>query len=230
MKPKFLIGTGFYSKPEILEQNIAFADLWYLNTLKYVPDARMVCVSVGGTHPHFAPSLNIVRLHGNAGHIGQIMSFEKPYDYCGWTAAVMALCWMAYADESDFLWKEQDALCFGPWVESLYSELGNGKVIFGQVSSQAAAQSVFLVKHEYIPEFCHLYLECGPDGKMDAAGHWYNIPEVKFDRIARANPDTWKRWSIFGDRDRPIRVDEPVFYAQQITQGEIAFLKEKGFV
>lgn len=217
---KFLIGTGYYSKHPNSPKEEKFRRLWYINTTKNT-GGRVVRLAVGNSHPRLA--YNTVALSGNLGHINDlVVTKEKAHAYCGWSASMLALALIAYCDESDFIYKEQDCLAFGPWVAKMYEELGGGNVIFGSCEIQPAAQSLFLVKHAYIPEFVRLYLSEGPDNDEE------NLPEHKFATLALAHD--WKRFSFGYDRDRPFNVADPVFYVQQVTPAELVILEEAGLL
>lgn len=216
---KFLLGSGYYVK-EPTEQTAEWREIWQRNTNRVLPP-KTVRITVGGTVP--VAWHNNVYLRGNLGHINDlVVEKTKPHAFCGWSGAMLALAMIAYCDESDFIYKEQDCLAFGPWVEKMYEELGDGNVIFGSCEIQPAAQSLFLVKHAYIPEFVRLYLSEGPDNNEE------NLPEHKFAKLALVHG--WKRFSFGYDRDRPFNVKDPVFYVQQVTPEELTVLEAAGLL
>lgn len=221
---KFLIGSGYYAQhtdEKAAEWSNLLRHIWWTNTNRIQPEPKIVRISVGGSMP--VAWRDNVCLRGNLGHINDlVVTKTKPHAFCGWSGAMLALALIAYCDESDFIYKEQDCLAFGPWVEKMYEELGGGNVIFGSCQIQPAAQSLFLVKHAYIPEFVRLYLSEGPDNDEE------NLPEHKFARLALAHD--WKRFSFGYDRDRPFNVAEPVFYVQQVTPEELEILRNAGLI
>ena len=85
----------------------------------------------------------------------------------GWSASVLALAMVAYNDEADFLYTEADCLAFGPWVAQMYTDLGDGDIVFGGPMKSEPwmprAQSLFLVRHKAIPLFVAKYLTMGND-------------------------------------------------------------------
>lgn len=222
---KFLIGSGYFLKggPYACYSEGAgeWRLIWFDNTHKAAPNATIHILAVDDSaDKHWA---GYTALAGNLGHINDlVVTKTKPHAYCGWSGAMLALALIAYCDESDFIYKEQDCLAFGPWVEKMYEELGGGNVIFGSCQIQPAAQSLFLVKHAYIPEFVRLYLSEGPDNDEE------NLPEHKFARLALAHD--WKRFSFGYDRDRPFNVADPVFYVQQVTPEELEILQNAGLI
>lgn len=161
--------------------------------------------------------------------MGQLLNGEKPYSLCGWSASVLTLALLAYQNETDLIYKEQDCLAFGPWVERMYSELGDGQMIFGKKHESApfmpCSQSLFLIKHAFLLTFISDYLALGTD-----ADHG-NLPETKFVRIEEKHgTEKIKRISWGCDRERPIPYDADVFYCQQIQPDEMQELKKRGLI
>jgi hypothetical protein len=165
---------------------------------------------------------DLLILKGNLGHIGDLLEGRKPHKFCGWSMGVMTLALLAYQNETDFIYKEQDCLAFGPWVERLYSECGDKKVCFGKNGLMTCAQSLFLVKHDFIPEFVRSYLGTGPDAAT--------MPETKFSNMAKVNQPNWTQFGFGVDRDRPIPWDDEVFYAQHLTRNELGELSKRGLI
>jgi hypothetical protein len=153
---------------------------------------------------------------------------RKPHKFNGWMGAVLALALIAYNDESDFIYIEQDCLCFGPWVNKIYEELGDHGVAFGRKHQTApwmpCSQSLFIVRHSYIPEFVRLILSTDAQNKEGELG------EHKFERMAQEHPNEWKMFSFGYDRERPFNMEDAVFYIQHVTPEELDKLKEKGLV
>jgi hypothetical protein len=88
-------------------------------------------------------------------------------------------------------------------------------MVFGSNKLMGAAQSLFLLKHDSIPQFCADYLALGDDRGHD------RLPEWKFIEMERRNPERYGRHTIKGDRDRPIPWDEPEWRVQQVTESEL---------
>ena len=173
-------------------------------------------------------SYKIIRLSGDLGHFMDLVNGKKPFAFNSWMASVLALALLAYNNTSDFIYLEQDCLAFGPWVEKIYADLGDAGVVFGRKHQSEpwmpCSQSLFLVRHGYIPEFVRLILGEGPQN-IDG-----NLGEHIFIRLAERYPDKWKQFAWGVDRERPIPYDDPVFYAQQLKPEELATLKEKGLL
>lgn len=172
---------------------------------------------------------SFITLSGNPGHVGDLLSGAKPHDFCGWSSAILALAMIAYCDESDLAYVEQDALVFGPWLERMYADMGDGDMVFGAKMTKppymACSQSLFLIRHRFIPEFVQRYIAMGKDG--DPA----NLPETKFARLEeQLGSERIKRLSFGVDRERPIPFDDEVFFAQKWTQEEIDEAKRRGLL
>lgn len=235
-----LIGSGYFKKEP---SDGAFETMWLNQVEKAlcIGERVPVIISVGSSsYPLITDRTNKwmprrLYLHGNAGHINDlVVKKTKDHKFCGWSATVMALAMIAYADECDLIYLEQDCLAFGEWVEHLYAACEDGgKVAFGSCDIQPAAQSLFLVKHDYIPEFVKLYLQAGQDNDPT------NLPEMKFARLEKEHPEQWRRFGMGFDRDRPdeglrdyVKNLDPAipWYLQQITPEELEILKEANLV
>lgn len=232
----YLIGSGYVPSPE----NEKFLEIWADNFTKHpVPDgcSRIVIAGVGGgPRPIVSVGHKVewVGLQGNCGHVGDLIHGKKHHEICGWTAAVCALAMLAYCDESDFIYKEQDCLCFGPWVEQLYADMGDGSMAFGgPMKSEPfmeCAQSLFIVRHSFIPQFVASVLWMGDERRQGSDGKEDNLPERKFKRVRDNNFPEVRELSFGVDRERPLPYNSPVFYAQKFTQEELAELKIRGMV
>jgi len=221
-----LIGTGEY------RQHAFMRKLWDDNTdtrRQGMPRYDVVRIAVGCDFAdHIDAYGTNILLGGNCGHVGDLLSGGKPHALCGWSSAVLALAMIAYCDESDFLYKEQDCLAFGPWIDQMYKDLGNKGMVFGRKMVgppyMECSQSLFLIRHRFIPEFVRRYIELGPDGDPN------NLPETKFAKMEAANPQHYARLSFGYDRERPINFDDKVWFAQKFTAQEIQELKKRGLI
>lgn len=233
---KYLLGTGFVDGPGRRE----FAEIWRENIMEYCsPDPQRVVVLGVGIQSRpielIGFAVDWISLPGNLGHIGDLIAGRKDRAFCGWSASVMALAMIAYNDESDFIYREQDCLCFGPWVEQLYADLGDGDMAFGKKMEtppfMECAQSLFIVRHRFIPKFVATYLAMGDERRKDRDGKEDNLPERKFVRIEeKFGTDRIKRLSFGVDRERPLPFDDPVWYCQQLNDGEILELKNRELI
>lgn len=227
---KYTLGSGFYRDAD-------FAKLWIDNVRKYASPTpeNIFILSVGNsawpiTDYPFAYQLIC---KNNLGHVGDLLK-GKDRDFCGWSAAVLALAMAAYCNETDFIFLESDCLAFGPWVEKIYDDLGEADMVFGGKMEAApfmqCAQGLFLVRHRFIPEFVSGFIRMGSDSRLSAEGKTDNLPEDKFHRLREMFPNRIKTLSFGVDRMRPLPIDSPVWYAQQFTPEELNLLHEKGLL
>lgn len=224
---RYLLGSGFHSKPG--DGRIEFLPVWRANVDKYAfpPPCGIKVICTGGQSVQIAMEEAII-LSGDLGHFMDLINKKKDFAFNGWMATVLTLAMIAYCDTADFIYLEQDALAFGPWVQKLYSEDEKIGVLFGRKHLSEpwmpCSQSLFLVRHWYIPEFVRLILGEGPQN-IDG-----NLGEHIFARLEERYPDKWKQFGWGVDRERPIPYDDEVFYCQQIKPEELATLKEKGLL
>ena len=128
----YIIGTGFHARPNCGQE--WFWKLWLDNTKRYAAPREVIVLASGGVYPdldHEWPATNWFYLSGDLGHCGQILSGAKPYHYAGGSMAVLTLAMLCYMNEADFVYKKQDTLAFGCYVERMYAEIGNKGCIFG---------------------------------------------------------------------------------------------------
>jgi len=217
----YLLGSGYFSQPNSGSE--WFFKLWWDNIHKYSTPKRVVIFSMGGHSLKYAPG-DWFTVSGNLGNVGELLSKSKPYPYVGNGVAVCALALMAYSEEMDFVYHEQDLLAFGHVVETMYKECEGAGMIIGRQKSQPCANSLMLVKHHFIPSFVSWYMsseaECDPE----------NISEHKFARWQEKVPNEIRYYSFGYDRDRPFNIDDPVWYAQKFSVEELLLLKEKGLI
>lgn len=224
----YIIGTGFYHAPHQREWAAWFWRLWRQNTAMNYTDQlqtnKVLVVANGQCLPEKDHMVMPITLNGNLGHVGQLLSGEKKHRLCGWSGAVLTCAMVAYCEEADFVWKEQDVLTFGDCIGQMYEEIGDAGMIFGSCKLMPAAQSLFLVKHEFIPDFVRRYLSKNPENTEA----W--LPEKKFARMASESPDKVKRFSFPFDRDRPLDMTLPIWYSQKNTKAELLEMRERGLI
>lgn len=237
MKPRFLLGSGYYHQHPLSD---VFIETWVSNFNQHTElyPERAFFISVGDSWQHIQSRAaarlkcyyEVLDLVGNLGHVHQLIDKQapaKPHVYCGWSASVMALALIAYNNESDFIYREQDCLCFGDYVGEMYRQLGTGNMIFGSYLQDGrhcmpCAQSLFLIRHAFIPKFISLYLGQPDDRSVQS------LPEQKFRNMERH--EGVKRFTMGVDRGRPLPYDAPVWYAQKFTEAELQELKRRGLL
>jgi len=217
MHKKFNIYTGYVKfesgdKTAEISSN-DFFDIWYENTIKYNKNYEYTINVVGPHKPESSKNFNILSQYDNLGHIGEYLNGSKKGRWCGWTTGIIYGMIDAYAKNADFVYKEQDCLAFGDYINVMYEQIGEKGVIFGKNLLMGVAQSLFLVKREMIPDFIG-HLSLGDDKDT--------LPEFKFKK--------YNNHTIFSfgyDRDRPFKNDE-VFYIQQIKKIDMEKLEKYG--
>lgn len=226
----YLLGTGYFHKEGERDWAEWFAELWCDNLPSQPLPDKVACIGAAGCRSPFdkdpfGPVVDFITMDGNCGHVHQLIGKQEPakrHKYCGWSASMITLAMLAYTNECDFIYKEQDCLAFGPWVNQLYKEIGTSGVLFGKCRAMPAAQSLFMVKHEFIPLFVGDYLTMPPDSVL--------LPEQKFAQLHRASPLIYGQFSFGVDRDRPLPASESVWYAQKFTPAELRFLYDRGLI
>ncbi len=212
-----MIGTGYHWKSEWDEE---FARIWYRNQREHCPyQKRIAVISTGRAFPAAAEEINV--FYGkNLGHVG-----DGPEGLCGWSASFLALCLLAYNYNEDLVYREQDLLAFGPWLETAYHDLGDGDIIFGPSHQSApwmpCSQSLVIIRHRFLLGFVRRYLSLGNDA-LDC------LPEQKFCILRAQEPEVFRFLSFGIDRTRPLTWDAPVWYAQQWTGAELDEAKQRG--
>lgn len=219
---RFLLGTSFFHDSNN-PQKVEMMSLWHRNIPREA--SNVVALYEGSTIPMVSPA-QAVRLTGDLGHIGAHLNGSKPHHLTGWSASVCALAMLAYINEADFIYKESDCLAFGPWVQQLYQDAEGVEFVFGPKMTSApwmtCAQSLFLVKHHFIPAFVSVFLSLPPDRAM--------LGEDKFCHLEGVYPHLTRRMSFGVDRMRPIPWDAPVFYFQQPTQLDLDEAKRRKLI
>lgn len=224
--PAYVIGTGYCN--DCPANQVQFRR-WLANTTRYAAPKRIYVIDAADVVvPPYTllaapPQVTWVPVE-NLGHIGDK---EVPPQQLlrGWSAGVLTGALLAYHCHADFIYKEQDTLAFGPWVQRMYQDLGDGDAVFGRLNTDPElrtlrAQSLFLVRQHAIPTFIRLYLDCsGPD-------HVF-LPEHKFTDIFDYQELVTKELSFGYDRS-PGDLDVEVFYSQRLTPEQIDYLQKKG--
>lgn len=220
---KYHIGTGFHSPPSVASKD--FFATWFNNTLRHSEPRRITVISDSGSKlPVSNPIILNLDLDGNLGHFMELLRGSKPYLLNGWSGAIVTLALIAYCDECDFIFKEEDCLAFGSWVDRMYEQLGDAGAIWGNCSFMPCEQSLFLVRHGHIPEFVMHYLD-GPAQNRDG-----ELGEDKFKRMEEKFPAKYRRFSFGCGRDRPVPWEDAAFYFQQAKREEVEEANKRGLL
>lgn len=229
---RFMIGSSFFdggkNGPEFRRQ---FARIWSQNVAEVKPaPTRVVIISEGGSQrPECGIDTDVVHLTGDAGHCEQLVRGERDNEFSGWSASMCALAMISYSEMADFVYWEEDCLCFGDCIGQLYRDMGDGYMAFGRKMTsspwQVCSQSLFIVRHRFLPTFVSTYLGYG--GERDPS----NLGEAKFVRMEKQfGPRRIRRHSLACDRERPIPWDAAAWHCQQWTPDELKEARRRNLI
>lgn len=226
--PRVFIGSSYFDKRQA--DRPEFLRIWIENTKRFCPDpTRVVLVAEAGSKIPFAlpDNYDVVNLSGDLGHVTDLECGRKKNEFAGWTAHMLALAMLAYCDEADFIYKESDCLAFGPCLEQMYIDMGVGEICFGHAQPVSpgfpSSQSLFLVKHSFIPAFVSAYISFGGDAKIHG--------EHKMCQLRDKFGGGRVRQLSFGqDRCRPIEWHRKCLYIQQCYPEELAEMKSRNLI
>ena len=225
---RYLIGTSYFANPERKAEIEWFFGLWRKRIAESTSPQMVSVIAVAGCEPPQTPLDTLTNEHcmdlsGDLGSVGSILNHGNPNFMSSYMASVMVNAWIAYTNECDFIGVEQDALCYGQWVNALYRDCGGGGAVFGRCKLMGSANSLMLIRHNTIPQFVADYLNTGPL-------HIQSLAEHKLTRLAEEHPSRYSYFSFGYGRDRPINYNDPVWYAQKFTRDELLELGRRGLV
>jgi hypothetical protein len=215
---KFIIATGFTAN-ENKKHKVDFFDLWMKNTLSGTITADMIYIING------ASTLNregpvIINMKENLGHVHHLITKEKNNKLCGWTMSTLIGAMCAYHCCADMIYKEQDCLCFGNWLEDIYEQAKDAKMLFGKNDLIQIEQSLIYVRYDALLDYVNNILSM-PESDAEV------LPEKKFKRLIDSG---FAKYLPFGyGRNRPINLKDKSFYVQQLTTQELEDLRKEGF-
>lgn len=221
--PRYIIGSGYHEAPG---SGLSwFHEIWAANTVAYAPHAeRIFIIADGGCAPaRPMRAADWIFLRGNLGGSGNILGNQVPvlpYFMPGCPASWMAGLWIAYINECDYVYKEQDLLAFGDWVGEMYRQIGDGKAIFGNGHIHGITTAVFLIKHDFIPYFVTAYMLAGSEDVPQ------RIAEMKMRMLEQRWPEHFRRYSFGFDADRPFDPTAKVFTVQKLTTDDLRTLAD----
>jgi Tfp pilus assembly protein PilF len=200
-----------------------FFPLWYDNTLKYARPHRIYVINAASKPVDYG-DCQWINLSENLFH--HVRNLAPGQQLGGFSASVMLECLLAYHERSDLLFKEQDCLAFGTYVEKLYEEMGDKGMVAGPLIATGPGAgllsvSLMLVRHEYLLEFVARYLSLWPSDRD-------YLPEHKLMEIAKTGRIVQSKMGY--DRNRPINFDDAGFHLRKITAEEMGTLRAKGLI
>jgi hypothetical protein len=196
----WLIGTGFYASAANAAKAAEFSRLW--DRCNAVAPVVVVDNSDNG----FETKHRVIRVEKNLGHYIQI--WNKPDAdpdgpmLCGWSISWIIPALIAYSENRDFVYIEQDCLCLGDWVGQLKSDIAStgAKVLIGSPSGgQSSEVSLFWMDRDYIPWAIREYMVRPGDNKM--------LTEDKFWDLGQRSPRIVAFHSLGPGRNKPIPSD-----------------------
>lgn len=215
MNRSYLIVSGYHPFPG----SDWFHQIWWKQLHRHAHPARVFIISdTGATVPESHGEWIV--LDGNLGHCNHLLRRERLNTIPGCPATWMLGCWLAYINESDVICVEQDLLPFGPWIEGMYSTLGNRSYITGNGKMHGCDTSLFLLRHQFIPTFVKEYLSEGPED------HPWRIAEMKVQRMEQRMAEDFCRFPWTHGADRPFNVKDRIFTPQKLTRDELLELEK----
>jgi hypothetical protein len=221
---QFILASGFYAPSGPAGQaHRDFFKIWAENNRRTIAPKATYIISAAGK-----PFLDDgVHQWITAENLGHVMQMPEQQVLGGWSASFLMSCLIAYHNKADLIYKEQDCLAFGPWVQRLYEEIGNAGMITGKMNTTGdaaglLAQSLLLVRHGFLLPMIGLYCSIQQTDRQV-------VPEHKFNFIAQRT-NAVRQTTMGCDRSRPIPFDDPAFYVQQLTTEEIAELRARKLI
>lgn len=233
-KHRYIIGTGYHSNVDERGDAMPWLfDLWMQNTLEYANPLAIYSIDSGDGRKPYSSGLagktplhwmHWIPLHGNLSHCGDLLSGAKPYHFSGIVISIFTLAMIAYMNEADFIYKEQDVLAFGPYVDEMYAAMGDKGCVFGSSKLMSTALSLMLMRHSAIPEIVKMYMGTARENVGT------EMCEGKFHRMQEQRPDIFCRYGFGVDRDRPFDVKAPIWYGQKFTPAELLQIRDAGLI
>ncbi len=211
------IGTGFYANPSTLREKVALLRIWLANTRRVTSRIIIFDNSETGIPDGIFPG-RIIRSTFNLGHCGE--SEGQRHKFTGWSMSWLIPALVAYSDNSDFIYKEQDCLAFGDWVPQVRS----GRAAFGNNDVMECENSLFYLERDFIPDFAQIFMSLpGKDAQF--------VVEAKFAAVEKMI-DGVGRFSMGVGRNRPLPDDLHArpWYAQRFTHPELNRIATEGLI
>lgn len=219
---KYLVVSGYFNKPE--SGMDWFYPIWWRNTIEADVKPQKVCIiSMGGHTIKDAPG-DWINLVGDT--VDSNTHGVYPPKFPANQIVVCTGALLAWLNQCDLVYKEQDLLAFGPYIKQMYDEIGDRKMIYGRLKMPWAANSLCLFKWDWCLEFVRWFL--GTETQTSATPHV--SAEDKFFKFVQTNPELAGFYSFGYDRDRPFNITDKVWTAQKFTAKELILLREHGLI
>jgi hypothetical protein len=144
----YIIYSGYYDNIDVnkyggLSANDYFK-YWYDSTIQSYDENNTPKIVLVGPHKvdkSLYPNIIDQFEYPNLGHVGDYIHGKRTGKWCGWTAGMVYGMAHAYANNKDFIYREQDCLCFGNCVDVLYDQIKHHDIIFGNCRIMGTAVS-----------------------------------------------------------------------------------------
>lgn len=219
MNNRYIIGTGYvntFNGVDLFRRELM--EYWLRNNLKTSSPELIFVLSMRGSRFNHE-DVNEINIPGNTGQLNELISSRK-HDFSGASASCLTLAMVAYCNECDFIYKEQDVLCFGNWVEKLYECAGDGAGCMGPNDPCPSGTGLMLFRHAFIPKIVARYLSSRPEHDQNS------LMEHHFHEMH----DLLRIYSMGFDKKRPVDFDAETFFIHQPSFGDIEILKQKGLL
>ncbi len=214
---ELIIGTGFYANPSTLREKAAFLRLWLANTRQ--PHERIIIFDNSATGiPEGIFRGRVIRSTFNLGHCGDFEA--NHHKFSGWSMSWILPAMVAYSDNCDFIYKEQDCLAFGDWLPVVRG----ARVTFGSNEVMDCENSLFHIERDFIPDFVQAFMSIPqPDRTL--------VVESKF-AMLEGMLGYVGRFSMGVGRNRPLPPDLRArpWYAQRLTHEELNRVATEGMI
>lgn len=232
-KPTYVIGTGWWCDGTLGEGEPSdrvmiskdFFSTWYEHVIAYSdPRAIIVVDSKSPIKPLFTQYKDVqsISLTKNYPPFMKFREGKNPYGTFR-TAATRQMylgAFYAYFTGTDyFVWVEQDCLIHGKGIidKAIENMQEATDISFGEFDDDLKVETSFIVmKAASIPKIFDAYLRVKNDR-----------PELKYWKMTH-NGFINHVWFPFGQgRNRPIKFEDQYYYAQQLTNEELARFKKE---
>ena len=201
-----------------------YEQYWKPNVLSHTAAPNVYVVSTEKVP--LSGSFNWVNLEYNLGHnavssVGKLITTG----IAAGSAQLLTGAMIAYQRRQDMIYQEQDCLLFGDCIGQLYREVGDkggvmGRVNRGGAADSLSANSLLLIKHEFLLDFIKFYLTFARNEKQAGME-----PERTMEKIRDMGHLAVMSFGYDRTRVEPFDIRTPCYY-QQLKRAELKVLYE----
>jgi len=225
MNNDYIVTTGYYSPPDnkFIED---FFHIWYDNIIKYSSPKRIIVVNAGCKRPEGAKG---EWLDGyNFGYVPVMDKERNCPKFCGWSIGFMVGMMIAFHNNCDFIYREQDTLAFGKYIDAIYNMVNKKgkKILVGEDCAHAYKidNGFTFLKHDIILDFLKEWLTI--DRKDAGPGRLR--PEQKFTTVFKKFTKVQGFLPFgYGTFNRPINYEDETFYFHPNNKKALAICLEE---